>query len=221
MELIALIPARGGSKGIPRKNIVMVAGKPLIAHTIEAAKGAKGIARVIVSTDSEEIAAVAREYGAEVVMRPANIAADDTQMIPVLQHALEQAPADAIVLLQPTSPLRTSAHITEAIQAYASSGTDSLVSVMQVPHPFLPSSLYRMGENVLQPLSDTLVTRRQDKEILYARNGPAILIASASLIREGKLYGSSVVPYVMDKESSVDIDDAQDLSYAAFLLERR
>lgn len=225
MNCIALIPARGGSKGIPGKNIALLAGKPLIAHTIDAAKGAAGVSRVVVSTDSEDIASVARAYGAEVLVRPAEIAADDTLMIDVLRHAVDalskDGEPDAILLLQPTSPLRTSGHIEEAVALFEKTKTDSLVSVVRVPHNFLPNGLYEMGDDALVPLSANDVTRRQDKKVLYARNGPVILMAHPSLIRAGRLYGDRVVPYVMGREESVDIDEPQDLAYAAFLLERR
>src|SRR3989344_1132419 len=120
-KILAIIPARGGSKGIPGKNIKLLAGKPLIAHSIEAARNSRFINRVIVSTDDEHIANAARKYGAEIIMRPKELAEDKTPMDPVLQHAVEFLEKEnyipeAVMLLQPTSPLRTTEHINEAIE---------------------------------------------------------------------------------------------------------
>lgn len=224
MDFLAVIPARGDSKGIPRKNLSLLTGKPLILHTCDAAKNSKKLSSTIVSTDDAEIAAVAKKSGINVpFLRPKNLAGDTTPMIDVLKHLIAEISEkpDAIVLLQPTSPLRTSKHIDEAIALFERSGADTLVSVMDVPHQFAPQKLMREEKGRLTMVSDSPAARRQDMERLYARNGPAILIVKRSLIETGRLYGNVIVGYPMSHEDSVDVDDQADLLYAEFLLARR
>lgn len=222
---LAIVPARGGSKGIPRKNIHPVAGKPLIAWTILAAKAARGIDRLVVSTDDAEIAAVAREWGAEAVMRPAALAQDATPTLPVLRHVLDalgESP-DAVMTLQPTSPLRTAAHIEAALAAfYADLGADSLVSVVDVPHVFHPRSVMkRGGDGYLVPyLDQPQPFRRQDKEAVFARNGAAIYLTRTVKLAE-YIFGGKLIGFPMDAESSLDIDAAADLEVAEAVLRSR
>jgi CMP-N-acetylneuraminic acid synthetase len=225
-QFLGLIPARGGSKGIPRKNLIPLLGKPLIVYTFEAAKRTKSLGRVILTTEDNEIAAFGRRYGIEVpFMRPARLAEDDTPMIEVITHCLEELCAegyrpDYVVLLQPTSPLRTSAHIEGAIERARSSRADTVVSVEQVPHRFTPGSLMRLGPkgNMVFYLKRKMVLRRQDKPLFYARNGPAILIVRREVIEDGKLYGKKVYPFEMGRAESIDIDDSVDLILAESLL---
>lgn len=228
-KVVGVIPARGGSKGIPGKNIAQLGDRPLIAWTIEAAKAALGLERVIVSTDDEEIAAIARQWGAEVpFLRPAELSGDEASATGVMQHALSWlasdggASYDAIAYLQPTSPFRTGAQLSEALALFARHQPDTLVSVMQVPHNMGPTSLVRplAGEtSLLLESPDGQKFRRQDKERLYARNGPAILIASAiDVLTYKRLYGPKVLGYEMDRISSLDIDDTLDLEVARCLL---
>jgi CMP-N-acetylneuraminic acid synthetase len=224
MNYLAVIPARGDSKGIPRKNVVMLAGKPLIVHTCSAAKGSKKISSTMVSTDDNEIADVSKKAGVDVpFLRPKELAGDATPMIDVLQQIISQVKdkPDAIVLLQPTSPLRTSKHIDEAIAQFESSNADTLVSVMDVPHQYAPKKLMREENGFLSPVSSESQPRRQEMERLYARNGPAILIVKRELIEAGTLYGKNIAGYVMSREDSVDIDEQADLLYAEFLLSLR
>lgn len=217
MDAVALIPARGGSKGIPRKNLAPLAGKPLLAWTIECAGAAESVSRVIVSTDDDEIAAAA--HGADVLRRPAALSADDTPMIDVVRHAVsELSDAELVVLLQPTSPLRRPAHVDEAVSLLASSGADCVVSVTPVPHRFEPGSLMTLEDGRLVALGPG-ATRRQDKPQLYARNGPAIVVLRAARLGDG-LYDGDCRPYVMDEESSLDVDTPWDLTLAGLLLER-
>lgn len=219
MTIIAVIPARGGSKGIPRKNLVLVNNKPLIAYTIEAARRASSIDRTVVSTDDVEIAEVARQFGAEVpFMRPADLSNDTALMLGVLQHALNWhestfGPVEAVVLLQPTSPLRQAQHIDEAIALFRSSDASSVVSVIEVPHQFNPVSVMTLQEGVLRPFLDEskLITRRQDKPRVFARNGPAVLVCHPNTLRGGDLYGLHCVPYMMSVRESLDIDEPDDL----------
>jgi CMP-N,N'-diacetyllegionaminic acid synthase len=229
MAVFGLIPARGGSKGIPQKNIAPCAGRPLIGWTCEAAVRSTRLARTIVSTESEQIARVAAEWGVEApFLRPSELALDATPSIDVMLHALdklEESGADVtgLALLQPTSPLRTSAHIDAAVQLFISSGAESVVSVLEVPHRFQPAFLLRERDGWLEPLAGTThtVTRRQDLTPLFTRNGPAVLVVSPALLRAGRLYGERTRAHFMSAEESVDVDDMADLRYAEFLLGRR
>lgn len=223
MSVVAVIPARGGSKGIPRKNLVRIAGRPLIASTIGAAREAASVDRVLVSTDDSEIASVARELGAEVpFLRPPGLADDAAPILWVLQHALawlesRSVVVEALVLLQPTSPLRTGRHIEEAIALFRSTPASSVVSVVEVPHQFNPVSVMKLStQGTLTPFfkDQVFATRRQDKPKAYARNGPAVLVSHPDTLRSGELYGISCLPYLMSQEDSLDIDTPQDLLLA-------
>lgn len=229
MSIIGLITARGGSKGIPRKNIAPCAGKPLLQYTCEAALGSTMIDRVLLSTDSEEIAAVGRQCGVEVpFLRPAALAADDTPSMDVMRHALQwlrdhSVEPQALVLLQPTSPLRTAQHIDAAVERFRSEKADAVVSVIEAPHRFHPLSVMKEVDGELHPYNDAapLVTRRQDLQPVYARNGPAVLVVAPRQIDAGNFYRGRVVAYLMREEDSIDIDTAADLILAGYLLSRR
>jgi CMP-N-acetylneuraminic acid synthetase len=216
-DLLALIPARGGSKSIAGKNLAPVAGKPLIAWTIEAALGSRYVARTVVSTDSAEIAEAARSLGGEVLERPADLAEDDTPMQAVIDHARSELPDDLFVLLQPTSPLRRAEHVDDAADLLVASGADIVVSVVEVPHAFRPSSLMRLEGDRLVPLDPDAPLLRQQKAPLYARNGPAVV----AFRREVDLYEGDVRAYVMDARDSLDIDTPFDLELADLLLSGR
>ena len=221
MSVVGLIPARGASKGIPGKNLAPLAGKPLIAWTIEAGLSSEQVARAVVSTDDPEVAEAARAHGAEVLDRPAELAADETPMGDVVAHALrELVPETALVLLQPTSPLRTSHHVDDAVELLLETGADAVVSVVEVPHRYGTASLMRLDGAQLVRLDETPYAGRADKPVLYARNGPAILALRADRIGVD-LYAGDLRPYVMDAADSVDIDEPFDLELAAFLLSRR
>jgi CMP-N,N'-diacetyllegionaminic acid synthase len=232
-KIIALIPARGGSKGIPRKNIIPVCGKPLIAYSIEAAIASKSFDRVIVSTDDTEIAEVSKKFGAEIpFMRPDAASDDIAPAIAVLVHALEWLKTnegfkpDAVAYLQPTSPLRTAKHLEEAVKLFQNNPeADTLVSVVEPPHNFNPIKLMKEENNYLVPFMEgqgTTVLTKNDLPKVLARNGPAILICSSKVILEKKqLYGEKTLPYLMQMDESVDIDYPQDLDLAEFYLGRR
>jgi CMP-N,N'-diacetyllegionaminic acid synthase len=228
MAIIGLIPARGGSKGIPGKNIVPCAGKPLLAYTAEAALAAKCLDRVVLSTDDPGIATVGRECGLEVpFLRPAALATDKANSLSVIVHALDWLESqgglvDAIVLLQPTSPLRTAHHIREAVRLFKTQTPDALVSVVEVPHQYHPNALMRLEQDALVPVvpASEMILRRQDVLPLYARNGPAILILSANQIRSGSFYSGVTAPYVMSQRDSIDIDTTEDLAVAEASLAR-
>jgi CMP-N,N'-diacetyllegionaminic acid synthase len=221
VEVVALIPARGGSRGIPRKNLAVVAGRPLLAWAVDAARGSERVTRTVVSTDDAEIAAAARELGAEVLARPPELAADETPMAGVIAHALVELPgADVLVLLQPTSPLRRARHVDEAVDLLVSSGADSVVSVVEVPHRYRPGSLMALDGERLVRLADDRATTRQEKPAVYARNGPAVLVLRPERLG-ADLYGGDCRAYVMEPRDSIDVDDPFDLELAELLLQAR
>jgi CMP-N,N'-diacetyllegionaminic acid synthase len=220
VDVLALIPARGGSKGIPRKNLAPLGGRPLLAWTIDAALGSRAVTRTVVSTEDGEIAAAARELGAEVLARPLELAADDTPMQPVIAHAVEELGApDVLVLLQPTSPLRRAEHVDEAVDLLLATGADSVVSVVEVPHRYRPGSLMAMDGDRLVRLADDHAATRQEKPLVYARNGPAVLALRTDRIGVD-LYGGDCRPYVMGARESLDVDEPFDLELAGLLLAR-
>lgn len=230
MKFVALIPARAGSKGIPGKNIRLLDGIPLIVHTIREAVTAIGKKKVFVTTDSPDIAEVAKSAGAQVpFLRPKELSGDEATAFEVIEHFLdwvrtEERDLDAIVYLQPTSPLRSAVAISNACNIFKQSDADSLVSVIPVPHQFSPSSLMQANGEWLTPIESftSAALRRQDKPVLFARNGPAILITRPeTLATYGNLYGEKILKFEMTHEESVDIDSQQDLEYAAWLLGRR
>lgn len=211
LTIIALIPARGGSKGLPRKNIKSLAGKPLIEWTIEAAKQSRFIDRVIVSTDDEEIQQISLMAGAEVpFLRPAHLAKDETPGIAPVVHAIEQLPeADIIVMLQPTSPLRTVEQIDEAISEFVNQRAQLLVSVTPSTKP--PHWQYELSpENRLLMNEAPMLLRRQDAPRYYSLNGAIYIATVEKIVETEKFLTSETVAYLMDKESSFDIDDELD-----------
>lgn len=223
MDVLGLIPARGGSKGIPRKNLAPLGGRTLLAWTCDTAREAESPTRVVVSTDDDEIAAEAARCGVEVLRRPAALASDSTPMLDVVAHALDElGEPDAVALLQPTSPFRRAEHVDAAVALLRESGADTVVSVVEVPHRFTPASLMRLDGTRLLPYGDGVgPLRRQDKERLYARNGPAVLVTRAAVVRAGTLYGDDVRPYVMAERDSLDVDGPDDLALAELLLRGR
>jgi CMP-N-acetylneuraminic acid synthetase len=232
-NILGLILARGGSKSIPKKNLVPLAGRPLLAYTCEAALRSRSLTRVVLSTDDPEIAAVGRDLGVEApFVRPADLARDDTPSLPVMQHAIDWLRAqqdwepDLVVLLQPTSPLRTSRHIDDAVSRLQSSGADTVVSVVRVPHRFSPYAVMELDEGRLREFLTGPTSfdryRRQDMPVLYARNGPAVLVSRTSVLFDREsFYGPITVPYVMEEQDSVDIDTPYDLWIAECLLSAR
>ena len=220
MEVLALIPARGGSKGIPRKNLAPVGGRPLLAWAVDAALGSRAVTRTVVSTEDDEIATAARSLGAEVLARPPELAADDTPMQPVIVHALAELPEhDVLVLLQPTSPLRRAEHVDEAVDLLLATGADSVVSVVEVPHRYRPGSLMALDGERLVRLADDHAATRQEKPLVYARNGPAVLALRPDRLGTD-LYGGDCRPYVMGARESLDVDEPFDLELAELLLAR-
>jgi CMP-N,N'-diacetyllegionaminic acid synthase len=209
MKTLGVIPARCGSKGIPKKNMKILNGKPLVTYTIEAAI-ASNLDRVVVTTDCNEIAEISKICGAEVVMRSDDLSKDTTPTLPVIQDAIEklQFECKAVVTLQPTSPLRTYKHINEALDLFKKNNdADSLVSVVAVPHNFMPEKLMRLNGNYVSGSSE--IKRRQEMSVAYARNGAAIYITKITNI-DKYIFGGLVIPFHMSKINSFDIDDIED-----------
>lgn len=232
MNVLGLIPARCGSKGIPSKNIVSCAGLPLLEWTARAVHGSSCISRCILSSDCEEIQSVAKDCGIEVpFVRPSEISQDMTPALPVIKHAItwmEQYASytpDVIVLLQPTSPLRLSRHIDEAVELLLSSpDADSVVSVVEVPHQYAPASVMVLEGGVLRSWMEQKEDKnlRQLKPKFWARNGAAIYAFRRScLFNKGSIYGDVCLPYFMSPEESVDVDTYFDLKVCEMLLAER
>jgi CMP-N,N'-diacetyllegionaminic acid synthase len=218
VEVVALIPARGGSKGIPRKNLAPLGGKPLLEWTLEAAREAQTVTRIVLSTDDEEIAAAAGKT--DVLPRPKELAADSTPMLDVIRHAVRELGApDVLVLLQPTSPLRRGEHVDAAVRLLLETGADSVVSVVQVPHRYVPEALMELEPDGRLAARAQPSTRQQQPR-LYARNGPAVLALRPQRLGE-ELYGGDVRAYVMEEGDSLDVDTPADLELAEALLARR
>lgn len=229
LKVLGLINARGGSKGIPRKNIKMLGGQPLIAYSIQAGLAATSLARVVVSTDDPEIADVARRFGADVpFLRPAELAGDKSLQIEAIRHAigwLEQAGDvyDAVAVLQPTCPLRQADDIDGAIALMEGSGADTVIAVERVEgyHPF---TMYSAGDaGFLTPLlpANKAGVLRQEFPPVFWRNGAVYAIRRSVVMEQNSLYGERVAGFVMPRERSVNIDEPLDWVIAEALLQHR
>lgn len=220
-KVLALIPARGGSKGVPRKNVRMLGGKPLIAWTIEAAIQSKYIDRVMLSSEDEEIIEVAKKWGCDVpFVRPKELAQDDTPSMEVILHAIEQVKGyDYIVLLQPTSPFRTTEDIDKCIEKCVENNQESCVSIVEVSQN--PYWMYnRMDNGKIVPLlkNEKDVYRRQDLPKVFILNG-AIYISKIDWLQKTKnLLDNNTIGYEMNLENSLDIDVPLDFRFAEFMM---
>ena len=211
LSVLALITARGGSKGLPGKNILPIRGRPLIDFTIAAARTAACVDRVVLSTDDDEIARVAEACGCEVPFRrPAALASDTAKSIDVVLHALDQLPNhDLVVLLQPTSPARISTDIDAAVQHMLDSKAQACVTVCEVEES--PYWMFRIGSNSrLVPLLETpTATRRQDLPPTFLLNGAVYAARTDALRRLSSFLSSETVAHVMPRERSIDIDNLE------------
>lgn len=222
MRILGIVTARGGSKGVPGKNIKPLGGKPLLAWTAEAAHGAKSLTRTILSTDDPRIADVGRASGLDVpFMRPAELARDHSPTLPVLQHAVTTLEAagdryDAICLLQPTNPLRNAALIDACIEKFRACGADSLVTVLPVPAEYNPHWVYFERDGALQLATGEVapIPRRQDLPRALHREGSVYLMRRDVLVEQGSLYGARVVGFEVDPAQSVNIDTLEDWARA-------
>lgn len=223
MRVLGVVTARGGSKGIPRKNIRLLGGKPLIAWTADAARHATRLARTILSTDDEEIANAGRAAGLETpFLRPAELAQDHTPTLPVLQHAVGFLEAhgdryDAICLLQPTNPLRTAEMIDACLARFEAAGADTLISVLPVPPEHNPHWVYFASDDGALRLATgeaAPIPRRQELPPAYHREGSIYVMRRDVLMVQGTLYGARVIGYPVDPARSVNIDTEADWARA-------
>lgn len=202
--ILGITPARGGSKGVPRKNVRPIHGRPLIAWTVAAAAASRLIGRYVVSTKDPEIAAVALSLGAEVLDRPPELATDEALTVDVLRYALTRIDADTVVLLQATSPIRDAGLIDRCIERFRETGADSLATGFMC-------KFVSYGKNTL---------RRQDLAGFFYDDGNVYVIR-ADIIREGDRYGTRLEPVLLDREQNVEIDDEVDFWVAEQVLKRR
>lgn len=218
MRVLGIITARGGSKGIPRKNLAPVCGKPLIEYTIKSAQSARKLTETIVSTDDQEIAEVCMGLGVEApFLRPEELARDTTPTLPVLQHAITTLSErgrnfDAVCLLQPTSPQRSRDLIDRCIEQFETAGTDSLITVSKIPHAYNPMWVYWMdsaGHLALATGGVEPIKRRQDLPLGYVRDGRIYLTRVHTLMNDNSLFGSSV--HGVELPCGINIDTDTDL----------
>lgn len=227
-KILAIVPARGGSKGVPKKNIKKINGKPLISYTIEAAKSCKLIDRVVVSTDDIEIAEISREYGAEIpYLRPNDLAGDKSPTIDCIIHMLdylkenEDYVPDYVMLLQCTSPLRNSKHVEEAINKLFETRKDAIVSICEAEVNPYWANVFN-GDNLEYFIEEGKnITRRQDLPEVYRLNGAMYIVKTKILLQEKTFEPKSLTGYVMDDISSVDIDTAMDFKIAEIIMKER
>jgi CMP-N-acetylneuraminic acid synthetase len=217
-----VIPARGGSKGVTRKNLRPVAGEPLVAHAIRAARESKRLSAFLTTTDDDEIAEVAAACGSPVLRRPPDLAADHTPMVEAILHALAHAEQeadesyDAVVLLQPPSPIRTGEDIDAAIEILEEDpGAEAVISVVPTEDEH-PARMYRMnGRGELEPLLPALETaQRQNLPLLYYRNGAIYAVRRSVLVEKRTLMGDRKRAYVMSRDRLANVDDERDLVIA-------
>ncbi len=224
-RVLALVPARGGSKGVPRKNIRIIGGKPMIAWTIEAARGSCYIDRLVLSSDDQAIIDVAVECGCEApFVRPAELASDEADAMSVIRHAIAMLPEqfEYLVLLQPTSPMRLTQDIDAAIERCVGRGAPACVSICEAEKsPFWMLELDAQG--TVYPLfpADQIPHRRQDARAIFALNGAVYVGRTDHLRLGGTFLALGAIGYPMPKERSLDVDTELDLAIVDFLLNRR
>jgi len=225
-KILAIIPARGGSKGIPGKNIRKLAGKPLIQYSIYIAKQSRHINKVVVSTDDSEIEAVALKLGVEMIKRPKELAQDNSLVIDAIKHTLgalkkkENYNCDAFIILQPTSPLRTIKDVDKAIELFLNNECESVVSVCEA-RKSLYWSLSFKKDGYIKPLLGWkyfVNKNRQDLHKFYLLNGAISITLVKSLYKHDSILNKKTLPYIMLKERSIDIDEEIDFKIAEFLL---
>jgi CMP-N,N'-diacetyllegionaminic acid synthase len=236
IRIMAVIPARGGSKGVPRKNIADLGGKPLIAYTIEVARKSKLIDAAIVSTDDAGIAAVARSLGADVpFLRPAELARDDSPDIDFMRHALEWVEThrgwhpEIMVILQPTMPFRRVEDVDGALRFMAEQGCDS-VRTLAVPTHVTPYKMWFLDDaekGIISPVLKTEYFDRLGTDVPRQKLRPCywqpgvVMATRAEFVRKGKVFGPDLRGYVVDIRSAHDIDEPADLEYAEFLMQKQ
>jgi CMP-N-acetylneuraminic acid synthetase len=228
MKVLGIVPARGGSKGIPRKNLVPLVGKPLLAYTAQAALAARRLSRVILSTDDEEIAKIGQQWGLQVpFLRPPELAKDDTPTLPVLQHAvgwLEENEKDffqCVCILQPTHPLRRAEDIDGCIELMEHQHADTVITILPVPHHYNPHWVYFQdgrGTLHLSTGETNPIPRRQDLPPAFHREGSVYVSRRDCVMTQENYYGSRLLGYPIDPARSANIDTPEDLARAERLL---
>lgn len=229
MKILGLIPARGGSKGVPGKNQKILGGKPLIVYTIDAALESAIIDTLIVSTDDKAIATISKDAGAEVpFLRPDELATDKSPSIDTVMHALyfyeeQNIYFDAVCLLQPTNPLRRSKDIIEAITKFKISGADSLISVREVPHTYNPHWVFELDEEStylkIATGEKNIIPRRQELPKAYHRDGSIYITKTEVLKQTNSLYGEKIAWHISTNQHHVNIDNLDDWNTAEKLLQ--
>tara|TARA_Y100000746_G_C15375649_1_gene396101 strand:- start:294 stop:995 length:702 start_codon:yes stop_codon:yes gene_type:complete len=217
---LAIIPARGGSKRLPRKNILDLSGRPMISWSIDAGLKSKYIDKVVVSSDDDEILDIAKKFKAETVKRPGKLASDIATSNDVVKHTLENIEEhDYIVLLQPTSPLRNYKHIDEAIKLLEKKSADAIISVCKTDHTPLWSNTLQEDGSLESFIKDEVIDKRsQDLKDYYRLNGAIYICKRDNFLKEETLFlKENIYAYIMDKESSIDIDEEIDLTIANVL----
>lgn len=218
MKILAIIPARGGSKGVPGKNIKLLGDKPLIAYSIEQAIMSNSFENIIVSTDNQDIASVAKQFGANVpFIRPSELADDTASSISVVQHAVDFYEAigsfyDAICLLQPTSPFREKGFINKAITTFSNNDSDALISVLQVPHQYNPHWVFEPDSNGFLQIAtgeNELIKRRQELPMTFFRDG-SIYLTKIDAIKKGSFFGQKLSFIQTNPDLYMNIDSAND-----------
>jgi len=222
VKYVAIIPARGSSKRLPNKNILNLNGKPLIAWSIEAAKNSKKIDDIVVTSDSDKILDIAKKYNVKSIKRPDFLASDTTTTFDAIKHTIEslEEKFEYIVLLQPTSPLRNDKHIDEAIELLEAKNADAVISVCEVDHSPLWSNTLPESLDMSNFIKDEIKNKRsQDLEKYYRLNGAIYICKTDRLLEEKTFFiKNNIFAYVMDRKSSVDIDDEIDFTLTEIIL---
>ncbi len=224
MKALAVIPARGGSKGIPKKNIVPIGGKPLLVWTIESAQASGCFDRIIVSSDDAEILEVAKRHGAETLLRPIRYATDSTRSEPVLTHVLKKLKAEGdlpthVAYLQPTSPLRTSEHIKKAFKMFKGKKADALISVFEIENRFLKAYLVTPGGHLRGVSNNDFPNmNRQELPSVYMPNGAIYILHSENFLTSPSFFGERTIHFLMSPEESIDLDSKDNIKQIEKLL---
>ena len=221
-SFLAVIPARGGSKRLPRKNTLELNGLPVISYTISAAKQSTYIDCILVTSEDAEILSISQDAGVEIIRRPAELASDTTTTIDVIEHAIKNSEHfDYIVLLQPTSPLRTAEHIDEAIKLLDAKKADAIASVCEVDHNPLWANTLDSSLSMSGFINESIHNKRsQDLETHYRLNGAIYICSTDRLLSEKRfLISNDIYAYTMSKETSIDIDERIDLLRCEYLLQ--
>lgn len=226
-SILSIIPARSGSKGIINKNLVLLSGKPLALWTIEASLSSKYITTTAVSSNDKKILSLAKSLGAKTIARPEYLSNDTCPSEPVIEHAIKHMEEcnksyDYIILLQPTSPIRETVHINDAIETIIAAKADALISVMEPPHCPLKSFFITKEGNLKGLLNDQYpFMRRQDLPQTYSANGAIYIVRTSCFMNNRSLFQGHTIPFLMSPEESIDIDTELDLIDASAALENR